>query len=233
MPSLSNVVVRFRKCHVVQHSAKGLRDEVKKLIAHQITNGFSLFMRFKLTDMFGILTFIALFVPLNGCAGGPSLKEQANQRLLLYRINFSGFHENGEVVWLGSDGTAVVQEAKAGENRVFTFRVPAPELVKIRDGLKEIESAHLKVNDRDAIPDEVSVRLGFRKNDGTWISLSVLDNDWHLQSKEILKLSGFARRVISLKTGLKPTRVEKIVPGKLTIEEPKELSAEDIENALK
>jgi len=156
-----------------------------------------------------------------------------NQQLFFYFIHFSEFHGNADVIWLSTNGLASIQRAQKDQSRGYSIKVPNQEFAQISDFIEEAGSTSLKVNERIAIPDEVIIKFGFRDKNRNWISIRVIENDWHRQPSAIQKFNTIAQRLIDMTNVLEPVHVEQFAPGKLVIQYPGEFLSNDIREALK
>lgn len=154
------------------------------------------------------------------------------RHLYYYYVNISGFHGNGEVVWLADDGFAIVQLAARNSNRLFKFIIPDSDLKWMHDSLATLKPSPLKGGDRQGIPGEVRVRLGHRAA-GKLSSTLVWENDLPKLSTEIRLLHEIGRRLITIAEKQKPTTKMQFKPGQLKVDLPPEFISTDLATALK
>ena len=133
--------------------------------------------------------------------------------------NLSHFHGNGEVVWVGENGHAVVQIASKEKAAAGPTGSVAPATVERRyelsiadepvlSSLKQLsatEASDLKIIDRLGNPDEVRVRFGFRDQTGKFHSLDLWEADWNKQPEAVQKFRQAFAQIIELAKRQKPS----------------------------
>lgn len=112
--------------------------------------------------------------------------------------NMSYFHQDGENLWVGVSGKAVVQIAKRSQHTVdkrYRFQIEDPALLKELDEVTAFKG-DLVVTERLGIPDEVSVSFGYLHEDGRYRHLRVWEKDASKQNSDVKRLLAVYRQII-------------------------------------
>ena len=163
----------------------------------------------------------------HGGGGGGSLIGKDAPRLFFWAVDLSGFHGDGEAVWVDEVGHVFVQKATRGSggtiNAIHRYTLDAGQLGELRSFVATFRPSSLEVIARTGVPDEVRAHFGFRDPSGHLQKRAIWSTDWPKQATDVRRFREHVAAVRQHANADNRVSSEEVKDGELTLKRPEGL----------